>query len=156
MKMNHFFLTLMVMGVILGGCKKETEPSKERDGGIETKEDYEAKRLRMEREKDEVYKKMKEQLDRTQEQIDELKAEAKKTGKDKDPEFRERVERLEKKEIDIRANVEKIKNASLAAWEDLKPRVGQALDDLFDGVESAINEFRFSQQRNRDRERKKE
>jgi hypothetical protein len=149
-----FILCLVGSFLFFEGCKKETSPPEQKEGG--TQEDSQVRERRMEREKDEMYRRMKEQLDRTDRKIEELKAEAKKSGKYDDPKFRDRIDRLEKKEINIRVNVDKIKNASLAAWEDLKPRVAGALDDLFDGVEKAISEFRFSQRKSPPAERKQE
>ncbi len=143
--MSRFLIPSLFFAVVLfTGCAREETPPDQKDGSTESLDDYKTRRLKMEKEKNDLYRQMKEQLDRTQRELDELKADARKSGKYKNPDYRQRIDNLQQKEFNLRDDLEKIKNASLVTWEDLKPRLRAALDDLVGGLQDAISEFRFS------------
>lgn len=135
-------LLLMAAMILCVGCKREEPSARSRNGG--TGEDPEARRARVEREKDELLQETREKLAEADRRIAELEAKAKDAPHEERREYRKEIDNLRQKEISLRDNLETIKNAGLDAWEDLKPRLRSALNELTAGLARAITQFRFS------------
>jgi hypothetical protein len=114
------------------GCKRGETPSKSNDGST------------MDAEREQFYNDVQARLDDLNRKIEELKRQKDQVAGDQKIRYRRQIVRLEKKEVDLRENLEEIKTAGKEAWADLKPRLKSALDDLTQGLGNAISEFKFS------------
>jgi|WetSurMetagenome_2_1015567.scaffolds.fasta_scaffold1353814_1 TolA-binding protein len=114
------------------GCKKGEAPPKTNDGST------------MDAEREQFYNDVQARLDDLNQKIEELKRKRDQVAGHQQRHYQRQIVKLEKKEVDLRENLEEIKTAGKAAWADLKPRLKSALDDLTQGLGNAISEFKFS------------
>jgi hypothetical protein len=129
-KMAVLFIIAAVF--LCPGCKKEESSPQQKDGSA------------MDVERERFYRETQARLDDLNRQIAELKQQGKEVSRDQQSHYQIEIDRLQKKEIDLRENLEQIKTAGKEAWADLKPRLKSALDDLTQGLGNAISEFKFS------------
>lgn len=131
--MKWLALSVILTSILfLPGCRKD-DTDRQRDGsGADQAE------------RDRFYRQVQTKLDDLSRQIDDLKRESHHVAADQRPHYQRQIDRLEKREIDLRANLEQIKTAGKEAWADLKPRLQSALNELTQGLTNAISEFKFS------------
>jgi predicted nucleic acid-binding Zn-ribbon protein len=98
----------------------------------------------MDPDRERFYRETQARLDELSRQIAELKQQSREASRDRQGQYQDTIDRLQKREVDLRENLEQIKTAGKEAWADLKPRLKSALDDLTQGLGNAISEFKFS------------
>ncbi|MGI0120007.1 coiled coil domain-containing protein [Zooshikella sp. RANM57] len=92
--------------------------------------------------KDTYEKKLQEQLDHWNEEIDRLKSKAGHVKEDTRHEYHEQLEHIRQKRQEAHAKLQELKAASDDAWEDLKAGIELAWDSLSEAVKSAASRFK--------------
>ena len=74
--------------------------------------------------------------------IDLLKARADQAEAEAKIEYNKRIEDLRQKKEALKAKLDELRNASDAAWQDIKAGTERAAADLKDAVQSALSKFK--------------
>jgi chromosome segregation ATPase len=134
--MKQILLLLFAALLLIdAGCKKKDGSTPQATG---------ARQQQMEREKQDYTDRTQKKLDEANRRIAELEARKKEASGSRRTDIQVQIDDLKKKELNLRENLDRIKSAGLEAWDDLKPRLKGALDDLTQGLTKAISQFRFS------------
>jgi len=91
--------------------------------------------------KEEVIQDLEKQIDITQKNLAELKAQLKKSKSSAKKNVQSQVDELEKKEEKIKKDLSDLKKSSGKAWEHLKEGLSAALSDLKTSYKKAKEEF---------------
>jgi hypothetical protein len=92
--------------------------------------------------KDEYRQRLQRLLQKVEERIDQLQAQAAQAGEEARPRLAQQIERRRRLRDKVQAQAERVKAATPGAWEDIKAGLGAALDDLRKGFENAGRHFR--------------
>ena len=86
--------------------------------------------------------KIAEKLKKWDARIEELENKAEKAKDEVKDEYHEKIEELKKKQSKARQNLEKIRNASDAAWQEMKEGLDTSLKILNKSVKDAFKKFK--------------
>lgn len=92
--------------------------------------------------KEAYQKKLQAQLDEWNAEIDKLKAKADKAEADAQLEYYKKIEELRYMQDSANRKLEKLREASDDAWEDLKAGIDSACNSLGNALKSAVSRFK--------------
>ncbi len=148
MKRSAITGLLLLTGLILPACEREDQQSKT-DGKVtggevarKTKEAANAAGQYVAEKKDEYVARMQNELQSLDARIDQLKAQASKTGEKVSANVQQKIDELEAKSRELGRKLDRIKESSASAWEQMKSGFDEAMGDLRSSYDRAANQFK--------------